>query len=89
MKELTILAALCGVLGLGCLAGAAFALFGGEDVGIERIFGVIVWSVIGISLLGAAHWIARMGPLRKKPKTDDDESKHSGSGPVAGAPTAA
>jgi hypothetical protein len=89
VKELTILAALCGVLGVGCFAAAAFALLGGEDVGIERIFGVIVWSVIGISLLGAAQWIARMGPLRKKPKTEDDDSKHAGSGPAAGAPTAA
>lgn len=88
VKELTILAALCGLLGLGCFAGAAFALIGGEDVGIERIFGVIVWSVIGLSLLGAAQWIARMGPLSKKPKKDgDDESSHSG--PAAGAPTAA
>lgn len=70
MKELTILAAVCAVLGLGSLAGAGYAMFGGKDVAIERIFGVIVWGLIGISLLGAAQWIARMGPLAKKPGGD-------------------
>jgi hypothetical protein len=53
------LGAICAVLGLGCLAGAGFALMGGEDVGIERIFGMIVWTVIGLSLLGAAQALAR------------------------------
>ena len=86
MKELTILAALCGLVGLGCLAGAGFAAFGGEDVAIERIFGVIVWAVIGISLLGAAQWIARMGPCRKKA---GDGGSHDSGSPTAGAPTAA
>jgi hypothetical protein len=90
VAELTILAVVCGLLGLGCLGGAAFALLGGEDSGIERIFGVIVWAVIGISLLGAAQWIARQGPLRKKPREDNDaDTTKSGPGPTAGAPTAA
>lgn len=63
MKELTILAAVCAVVGLGCLGGAGYALLGGKDVAIERIFAVIVWGLIGMALLGAAQWIARMGPL--------------------------
>lgn len=67
MKELTILAAVCAVLGLGALAGAGYAMFGGKDVAIERIFAVMVWGLIGMALLGAAQWIARLGPCAKKP----------------------
>ena len=57
--ELLIVAGICALLGLGSLAGAGFALLGGEDVAIERIFGVIVWGLIGMSLLGAAQYILR------------------------------
>ena len=60
MIELLIVAGICAALGLGCLGGAGYALVGGKDVAIERIFGVIVLGLIGMSLLGAAQWILRM-----------------------------
>jgi hypothetical protein len=78
VKELMILAGVCAVLGLGCLGGAGFALLGGEEVGVGRIFGVLVFGLIGISLLGAAQSIARtaMG-IGRKQSGNSQEQAHS------------
>ncbi|MBI4480673.1 MAG: hypothetical protein HY651_11680 [Acidobacteria bacterium] len=62
--ELMILAALCALVGLGCLAGAVWAIVGGEDVGVELIFLLHVWLLLAALFLGMAVWIARQGPLR-------------------------
>jgi hypothetical protein len=73
--ELLILTALCGLIGLGCLGGAAWAIIGGEDVGVERIFLVLVWLLFGALFLGAAAWIARLGPLRAREKKAVEEPR--------------
>ena len=62
--ELLILTAICGLVGLGCVGGAAWAIVGGEDVGVERIFLVMVWLLFAALFLGLAAWVARQGPLR-------------------------
>ena len=62
--ELKILTALCGLTGLGCLAGAGYAVLGSEDVGVEQIFLLLTWGLFGIVFLGMAQWIARLGPLK-------------------------
>ena len=64
--ELLVLTALCALIGLGCLGGAAFAILGAEDVGVERIFILLVWLLFAAMFLGMAAWIMRQRPLRKK-----------------------
>jgi hypothetical protein len=66
--ELLIWSAICALIGLGCLAGAIWAVVGGYDMGVERIFLVLVWLLFGVLLFGMAAWIAKMGPLRKGKK---------------------
>ena len=62
--ELLILTAICALAGLGCIGGAVWAIVGGEDVGVERIFLVIVWLLFAALFLGLAAWVARQGPLQ-------------------------
>lgn len=62
--ELIVLAFVCGLIGLGCLGGAAWAVLGGQDVGVELIFLVLVWLLFAAIFLGMAVWIARQGPLK-------------------------
>ena len=62
--ELLILSFFCALVGLGCLGGAAWAVLGGEDVGVELIFLIHVWVLFGALFLGMAAWIARQGPLK-------------------------
>jgi hypothetical protein len=64
MLELTVLAAICALVGLGCLGGLAWAILGAEDNGVERIFLLHVWLILGLLFLGMSAWIARMGPLK-------------------------
>ncbi|MBI3933744.1 MAG: hypothetical protein HY316_03575 [Acidobacteria bacterium] len=82
MRELIILSALCGVVGLGCLGGAAWAIVGAEDVGVERIFLVLTWLLFAALFLGMAGWIARQGPLRnlgrKLPAESEVKSAEAG-----------
>jgi hypothetical protein len=79
--ELLVLTALCALIGLGCLGGATFAVLGAEDVGVERIFLVLVWLLFAALFLGLAAWIARQGPLRnlgkKAPAAPDSKSPPS------------
>ena len=75
--ELLIWTALCALIGLGCLGGAAFAIVGAEDVGVERIFLVLVWLFFAALFLGLAAWIVRLGALsslKKKAKAAPDAS---------------
>jgi hypothetical protein len=64
MLELTVLAAICALVGLGCFGALGWALLGSEDIGIERIFLLHVWLILGLIFLGMSAWIARLGPLR-------------------------
>ena len=74
IMELLILSGLCALIGLGCFGGAGWALFGGEDNGVGRIFLLLVWSMFGILFLGMAGWIARQGPLKKTAPKQANES---------------
>jgi hypothetical protein len=80
--ELLILAAFCALLGLGCLGGAAWAVMGGLDVGVELIFLLHVWLMFAAIFLGMALWIARQGPLKNLGKNPapatDAMSKEAG-----------
>lgn len=62
--ELLILTVLCALVGLGCLGGAVWAVVGGEDVGVELIFMLLVWLLFAALFLGMAGWIARQRPLK-------------------------
>ena len=64
MIELTVLAVICALVGLGCLGALGWALLGSEDNGVERIFLLHVWLILGLLFLGMSAWIARLGPLR-------------------------
>jgi hypothetical protein len=76
--ELLILAALCALVGLGCLAGAAWAVVGGMDVGVELIFLLHVWLLFAALFLGMALWIARQGPLKNLGKNNSDAKSQEG-----------
>jgi hypothetical protein len=78
--ELVIWSAVCALIGLGCMGGAAWAILGGEDVGVERIFLVLVWMLFAALFLGMAAWIAKVGPLRsmgKKAAAETEQDKES------------
>jgi len=74
--ELLIWAVLCALVGLGCLGGAAWAVIGGGDVGVELIFLLHVWLLFAALFLGMAVWIARQDPLKNlgnKPRRGSEE----------------
>lgn len=75
--ELIVLSALCALIGLGCLAGLAWAILGGVDTGVERIFLIHVWGLFAALFLGMAAWIYRQRPRQAK--------KEAGSSPAAQA----
>ena len=76
--ELLIWSAFCALVGLGCLGGAAWAVLGGEDIGVERIFLVIVWLLFAGLFLGMAAWIAKLGALTsKKASTEAEQEKQT------------
>ena len=75
IMELLILTLLCGLAGLGCLGGAAWAIVGREDVGVELIFMLLVWLLFAGLFLGLAAWIARQGPLRNLGKKSAEASQ--------------
>ena len=80
--ELLILTVLCGLVGLGCVGGAVWAVVGGEDVGVELIFLLHVWLLFAALFLGMAVWIARQGPLKnlgkKAPPSSENKLAESG-----------
>ena len=79
--ELLVLTVLCGLVGLGCLGGAVWAVVGGEDVGVELIFLLHVWLLFAALFLGMAVWIARQGPLKnlgkKAPPVPENKPEES------------
>jgi hypothetical protein len=82
--ELLVLIAFCALVGLGCLGGAAFAVLGGEDVGVGRIFLVIVWTMFAALFLGMAGWIARQIPVRKEEKKASNKVESTATAAPAG-----
>jgi hypothetical protein len=64
--ELIVLAAICALVGLGCLGAAGWAIFYRGDTGVEEIFLLLVWLSLALIFLGMAAWIARQGPLRPR-----------------------
>ena len=78
--ELLILAVACALIGLGSLAGTAWVVLGGEDIGVERIFLLLVGLLLAAVFLGLAGWVARQGPLRnlaKKSPAQPEEAKEA------------
>ena len=79
--ELLIWSAVSALIGLGCLGGAVWAVVGGEDTGVERIFLVLVWMLFAALFLGMAAWIAKMGPLaelkRKKAAKVEEQKEEA------------
>ena len=71
MMEMVVLAVFCALLGLACVGGMAWAVVGGEDVGVGRIFLLLVWLILALLFFGMAAWIARQRMLLnpgKKPE---------------------
>jgi hypothetical protein len=73
--ELLILMVLSALVGLGCLGGAAWAVFGGEEVGVGRIFILLVGLMFAALFLGMAAWVARQGPLKNLGKKSGGETE--------------
>ena len=71
MMEMVVLAVFCALLGLACVGGMAWAVVGGEDVGVGRIFLLLVWLILALLFFSMAAWIARQRMLLnpgKKPE---------------------
>lgn len=64
MLELLLLVAFCVLVGLACVGTIAWVLFGGVEVGIERIFLLQVAGVMALLFFGLAGWIVLRSPLR-------------------------
>lgn len=65
MLELILLFVFCVVGGLACLGAMGWALLSPVEVGVERIFLLIVCLLVAGLFFGMAAWIARQGPLRQ------------------------
>ncbi|MBI4460501.1 MAG: hypothetical protein HY648_10645 [Acidobacteria bacterium] len=78
MLELIILFVFCVLVGLGCLGAMGWALLSPEEVGVGKIFLLIVSLLVALLFLGMATWIALRSPFRQLWKTE----------PAAAAPDA-
>ena len=58
MMELLVLLVFCLLIALGCFGSIGWVLLSGEELGVERIFLVIVCSVLGFLFLGIAGWLS-------------------------------
>ena len=72
MMEMVITALFCALLGLACVGGMAWAVVGGEDVGVGRIFLLLVWLVLALLFFGMAAWIARQALLLNPGKKEQE-----------------
>jgi hypothetical protein len=63
--EMLILTVFSALVGLGCLGGVVWAMTSGEEVGVGRIFMVLVGLLFAALFLGMAGWIARQQLLKK------------------------
>lgn len=58
MMELLVLLVFCLLIALGCFGSIGWVFLSGVELGVERIFLVIVCSVLGFLFLGIAGWLA-------------------------------
>ncbi len=64
MKELLLLLVFCVFIALACFGSIGWVFLSGVEIGVERIFLVIVCTVLGFLFLGISGWIgARMLPV--------------------------
>ena len=70
MLELLLLLVFCVLIGLGCLGAIAWVVLSGEEIGVERIFLVIVSFLVASLFLGIAGWIITRSPLRTMGKPE-------------------
>jgi hypothetical protein len=61
--ELLLLLAFCLLVALGCFGAIGWVLLSGMELGVERIFLIIVCSVLGFLFLGIAGWIVSKSPV--------------------------
>lgn len=73
--EMLILTVFCALVGLGCLGGVLWALTSGVEVGVGRIFVLLVGLLFAGLFLGMAGWIARQGPLKSLGKKGSSASE--------------
>jgi len=59
MTELLLLLAFCVLVALACFGAIGWVLLSGVEIGVERIFLIIVCSVLGFLFLGIAGWIVK------------------------------
>ena len=71
MLELLLLLAFCVLDGLSCLEAIAWVVLSGEEIGVERIFLVIVSFLVASLFLGISGWIVTRTPFRALWKTEE------------------
>src|SRR3990167_5547428 len=64
MVELILLFSFCALVGLGCLGLLGWVVVSAESVGVERIFLLLVFALLGALFLGMAAWLARFTRLQ-------------------------
>lgn len=64
MLELLLLLLFCALIGIGCVGAIAWVLLSGAAIGVERIFLLIVCSLLAVLFFGISGWIATCTPLR-------------------------
>ena len=65
MTELIILFVFCVLVGLSCLGAMGWALLSSVEVGVGRIFLLIVSLFLAVLFFGMAAWMALGSPLRQ------------------------
>jgi len=64
MLELLLLFLFCVLIGLSCLGAMAWVLLSGSEIGVERIFLLIVGSLVAVLFFGFSGWLITRSPLR-------------------------
>ena len=64
MLELLLLFLFCVLIGLGCLGAIAWVLLSGAEIGVERIFLLMVCSLVAVLFFGFSGWLVTRSPLR-------------------------
>lgn len=77
MMELLLLLAFCLLIALACFGSLGWVFLSGVELGVGRIFLVIVCSVLGLLFLGISGWIgARILPaVSAKPQPAPSPAK--------------
>ena len=64
MLELLLLFLFCVLIGLSCLGAMAWVLLSGAEIGVERIFLLMVGSLVAVLFFGFSGWLITRTPLR-------------------------